>query len=383
MSHSSLRDRAAPLRVIVDGTAITAEPSGARTRLLRLYGAAAQRAGLDVTVLTAPDAGVDDPLADSGCRVRAARRARPSQRLFGTLHPAGQAAGGGEYDLIAAETLPLPAAGGIPLVLTVHDLRFGDRRFASPLRGVWTRFFLRRNLRRASGLITVSATTATALTRRGLCPPDRTFGVPNAPAARTALTRARRQEILDHYRITDPYFICVGRMEKRKNIAALLDGWDEFVRQSGRGILLVLAGSFEGRSGREVVKRARASNGVLFTGVVTEEAKGALLEESIALVQPSLYEGFGLPLLEAMTARVPIACSSIPAHREVAGEAALYFDPDDRSGMARALDMLARENQLRDRLAAAGAARCAAYSWDRSAELLEDAYRSIVNRAQP
>lgn len=378
MSHSSLRDRTAPLRVIVDGTAITAEPSGARTRLLSLYAAAAQRAGLEVTVLTVPDAGLDDQLADGGCLVRSARRVRPMQRLLGALHPGIRAAASGGYDLIAAETLPLPAEKAIPLVLTVHDLRFVDRRFASLMRRVWVRFFLRRNLRRASAVVTVSAVTATALTRRGLCPPDKTFVVPNAPAPRAALPRARRREILDRYRITQPFFVCVGRVERRKNIAALLDGWDEFLRQSGQGVLLVLAGSFEGRSGREIVNRARTSRGVVFTGVVTEEAKGALLQESIALVQPSLLEGFGLPLLEAMTARAPIACSSIPAHREVAGAAALYFDPDDRSAMARALDLLAREIELRDRLAAAGMARCAAYSWDRSAERLEAAYRSIL-----
>jgi len=382
MSDSSPRDRdhgdrAAPIRVVVDGTAITREPSGARLRFIHLYGAAAQRAGLDVTVLTAPDAGLDELLAAAGCQVRSARRAAPWQRLAGVGHPAIGAAAAGGYDLVAAETLPLPLGGTCRTVLTVHDLRFVDRRFASPVRRLWARLFVRRNLRRASGVITVSAATATALTRRGFCPPGKTYVVPNAL---TPGAPARRVgDTLDQYGISSPFFVSMGRLEKRKNIAALLEGWDEFVGQSGSGILLVLAGSTAGRHGREMVKRARSSRGVVVTGVVTDEAKAALIEESIALIQPSLCEGFGLPLLEAMAARTPIACSSIPAHREVAGEAALYFDPDDRSGMARALDMLAREDQLRHRLAAVGAERCAAYSWDRSAALLEAAYRSIVS----
>ncbi len=372
-----------PIRVIVDGSAVTAEPSGARTRLLRLYGAAAQREGLDVTVLTAPGAGLDGALADAGCKVLSTRRAGPLLRLFGSLHPATKALEGGGHDLVAAETLPLPSRGGVPLVATLHDLRFVDRRFASPARRLWARFFMGRNLSRATALIAVSNATASGLSKRGLFPRERIFVVPNAPSPRAVLRRDRARTIVEKLGITRPFFVCVGRMEKRKNIAALIEGWNGFLRRSGDGVLLVFAGSISSSHGREMVNRARASRGIVFTGVVTDEERDALVQESIALVQPSLHEGFGVPLLEAMTAGVPIACSSIPAHREVAGEAALYFDPDDRPGMARALDMLARESGLRSRLAAAGGARCALFSWERSAELLESAYRSIVSRAAP
>jgi len=378
------------LKVIADGTALDREPGGARVRFVSLYAAAAEREGLELTVLLRPDSGLEDAFpAGSAVRVAFARpapalgrRTAPAARHFGFLHPAVRFLREEGAGVFAAETLPLPRVRGVPMAATLHDVRYLRPGLASLPRRAYAALLLRRNLERAAAVIAVSHATADEIAAHGLCGRKKIFVVPNAapPAAGVAGDRAR--EILEELGVRRPYALCLGRLERRKNVPALLDAFEEFSGGAGKDFQLVLAGSFAGAGGRAVLRRVRSSprlgGRVVATGVVNEEAKAALLENAFLLALPSLYEGFSLGLLEAMTAGVSVACSSIPAHWETAGKAALFFDPCDPGEMARALTRLVKEDALRQDLCAQGKRQTARFSWERSAVLLEDVYRSIL-----
>jgi glycosyltransferase involved in cell wall biosynthesis len=117
------------------------------------------------------------------------------------------------------------------------------------------------------------------------------------------------------------------------------------------------------------------------TGYLDEARLASVLAKAEALVFPSLYEGFGLPVLEAMAAGVPVICSRVTAIPEVAGEAAVYFDPRDVEDMASKLALVAHDSALREDLAARGRIRAASFSWERAARETRAIYGRVAGPA--
>jgi glycosyltransferase involved in cell wall biosynthesis len=118
--------------------------------------------------------------------------------------------------------------------------------------------------------------------------------------------------------------------------------------------------------------------GVVRTGPVDDAALKALYQHAIGLVFPSLYEGFGLPTLEAMACDCPVAAARTPAVLEVCGEAALTFDPRSAEDITNAMDRLVKDDQLRGQLRAAGRARAASFRWSQAANLLLGRLRAVA-----
>ena len=200
-------------------------------------------------------------------------------------------------------------------------------------------------------------------------------------ASETEIENLAKTEGIDHLHFKKKVELLQKRGKQLLLVARLLDAWETVVAGMRSGPSLVVAGDCSGRSGRKLRVRVRRSASlkerVTFAGRVSEEEKAALLAGAEVFVQPSLYEGFGMTLLEAMAAATPVACSSLPAHWEAAGTAAIYFDPRDPADMAAALVRIARNRQLRADLKAAGERQAARFTWRRSASLLEEAYRSV------
>jgi alpha-1,3-rhamnosyl/mannosyltransferase len=166
------------------------------------------------------------------------------------------------------------------------------------------------------------------------------------------------------------HFLYVGDNEPRKNVGALLAAYARYRAQDSEPLALVLAGG----AGVGGAPGVRAETGVGPDRLATLYAGAA------ALVHPSLYEGFGMTILEAMAAGVPVIAADSPGVREVAGDAAAYADPNDPSGFAAAMAASARDGALRDRLAARGRERAAEFSWAASARAHVEAY-SLALRA--
>ena len=132
---------------------------------------------------------------------------------------------------------------------------------------------------------------------------------------------------------------------------------------------------------REVARRAGVAEDVRFLGWVTEDEVEGLWSITEAFVFPSLYEGFGLPVLEAMERGVPVACSNASCLPEVAGDAALLFDPADESAIAAAIARLMSDPAESGRLRAAGRERAAAFTWERTARLTLASYERALGRS--
>jgi glycosyltransferase involved in cell wall biosynthesis len=182
---------------------------------------------------------------------------------------------------------------------------------------------------------------------------------------------------LDRSRIED-YVLCVSTLHPHKNLERLVRA---YARWNGK-YRLVLAGmrGFRAAQIEALIGEFGLQDRVHVTGWIPRKDLFRLYERARAFVYPSTFEGFGIPVLEALAAAIPVACSEIPPLREVAGDAALYFDPSSDDDVARALERITGDDELRARLARDGPRRAGLFSWDETARLTRDVLLAALNR---
>jgi glycosyltransferase involved in cell wall biosynthesis len=218
--------------------------------------------------------------------------------------------------------------------------------------------------------------------------PDRVRVVPNVVPrlfAQMLHDPERVQEVMREHGIRKPYALFVGTLEARKNVVTLLKAFS-IVHARESDIRLVLVGR-PGFGFEEIQKTMQSlphatSKDVVFTGSVPDEQLVHLYDGAEFLVLPSLYEGFGIPLVEAMARGIPLVVSDIPSSREVAGEAALYYgiDPRDHEALAEAMWRLLREESLKQKLLTRGTERIKMFSWNAVREKLIATYMQVCGR---
>ena len=167
-------------------------------------------------------------------------------------------------------------------------------------------------------------------------------------------------------------------LEGSKTQKNLMTAFEEVHHRSGAGLVLVGDLSWEYS---DFITADGLPSWAGLVGYVDEEDLRALYRGALALVLPSFHEGFGLPIIEAMASGTPVACSDIPVFREIASEAALYFDPHDHGTISRSILKLVRDPALRLELARLGRVRAAPFNWERTAQLTMDYYQYIRARA--
>ncbi len=186
------------------------------------------------------------------------------------------------------------------------------------------------------------------------------------------------------YGLPPRYVLAVGTLEPRKNLTTLLAAFAR-LRRNGEvdaDLRLVLAGA-RGWLEEPIFATVRSlglEDAVRFTGFVDDDDLPAVYSGAALFVFPSLHEGFGLPLLEAMACGVPVVTSNVSSMPEVAGDAATLVDPRDGEGLAAAIGRLLRDEALRDRLREAGIARARQFSWEATARRTLDAYASLLEQ---
>ncbi len=274
-----------------------------------------------------------------------------------------------------------------PCVVTVHDLGYRHVPWAHPrLQRLYLELSTRWNVRVAHRVIAVSRATAEDLERLYHVPPARIAVVHEgvAPASRPSETAVA--QVRARYGLARPYALYVGTIQPRKNLARLVQAYARLVHRDAVEWDLVLAGR-RGWMSRALYAAARehgVAHRVHFPGYVPEVDRLALLAGARLFAFPSLFEGFGLPVLEAQQMGVPVMCGNNSALPEVAGDAALLVDPEDVDALARAMLRLSQDAALREELIQAGYRNVRRFSWQKAAQetlaVLEAAARSVRSR---
>jgi glycosyltransferase involved in cell wall biosynthesis len=282
--------------------------------------------------------------------------------------------------LHAASAVAVPPAGdGQRLVVTVHDLAFlaVPSYFPRQWRQVY-RTGLRAAVRRADAIIAPSRSTAEDLLSRTKVDPSRVHVIPEAAALPAA--PGDPEAALARLKVPRPYILSVGTLEPRKNLVRLVRAYR---RVAGSGVphALVLAGPLGWHRQPLLRELALAGPGdIVLTGRVTGEDLDALYRLADLFVYPAVYEGFGLPVLEAMARGVPTVCSNTTSLPEVAGDAAVGVHPGSIREIAAGIQQVLDDADLAARLRAAGPARAERFSWDEAARLTLQVYEKARGR---
>jgi glycosyltransferase involved in cell wall biosynthesis len=281
----------------------------------------------------------------------------------------------------AAEHLLLPLPDR-PTVLTVHDLIFRHLpEHHKPLNRWYLRWALPLYCRRADRIIAVSEATRQDLIEAYDLPPEKIQVIYEAAAPRFRPTSDRDQAaVRARYGLPARYLLVVGTLEPRKNLTRLLRMWTA-LRQTGEVPPLVLVGARGWLIDEFFAALARSAyrEDVILPGYIADADLPAVYGGATAFVFPSLYEGFGLPPLEAMACGTPVACSNTSSMPEVVGDAALTFDPRDDEAMAEALRRIVDDADLQAELRERGLRRAAQFSWARAARETAALYRSLLD----
>jgi len=271
------------------------------------------------------------------------------------------------------------------LVVTVHDLGF--RRFpeTAPHGTRWWLARIDRTLARATRIITVSESTRQDLSELYDVEPGRISVIPlGVDRARfRPVDRDATDPVRSRFGLDGPYLLYLGGIEPRKNLPNVLAAFARL----GPGLRLVIAGSGVewNPEGAVLLQEAldslppEARRRVVRTGYVSEGDKVALLSGAEALVYPSLYEGFGLPVLEAMACGTPVVTSDRSSLPEVAGGGALFVDPGDPGAIAAAVERVLSDGQLRKQLKETGMERAAGFTWEETARRTAEVLRQAVS----
>jgi glycosyltransferase involved in cell wall biosynthesis len=282
-------------------------------------------------------------------------------------------------DLFHAPHYVVPIFPPRATVVTVHDLMHLTRpEHAAPAKRLYARWMVGRALRLSARVIAVSEATKKEILAFGPEWGGKVVVIPNGVEERFFLesedknagARQARAALspIPPFKESSPYLLFLGNDKPHKNLDGLLRAWPH-VHAAHPALSLVLAGV---QAGRTLPEGAKA------VGLVPDEDVPPLLAGARALVLPSFEEGFGLPVLEAQAAGTPVACSDLPALREAAGDAAVFFDPNDVDSMVAGIERTLRDEELRKVLRKSGRERAAQFTWSRAAERTARIYDSVL-----
>ena len=283
-----------------------------------------------------------------------------------------------DHDIIHSTTIISPPASNKPLVVSVHDLAFRrfPERFPQRARRLFDRSW-KRVLERADAVVCPSAATSADLLAAGL-DADRLHLVPLGHEPQIVSAQAALQ-VRQKFGVDGDFILAAGTLEPRKNIPALIEAFSEIAQKTDTQ--LVLAGPTGwGTTVEELlgpvdnVTKARIS----ITGEITTAELAALYTEATVFCYPSLLEGFGLPVLEAMSYRTPVVTSKGTSTEEVAGDAAVMVNPNSVIEISEALARLVIDKSAAREIGDAGYQRSKLFTWDKAASATVDIYRKLL-----
>jgi glycosyltransferase involved in cell wall biosynthesis len=274
-----------------------------------------------------------------------------------------------------------------PSILTIHDVIPLNFREAMPF---FTNYFLYRPGIRLAGRLNDRIATVSEFSKQDISTKtgaslDKISVIPNGLREPFAEDKDLEAELAERFQIHDGFILYVGGIHERKNVARLIRAFATLVQEQDFPGKLLATGSVSGAPYQEkmkdildgVVAETGMAERVVFTGFVTDEELEALMRMTHFMIYPSLYEGFGMPLLEAMQVGTPVVTSNLTAMPEVAGGAALLVDPFDVDDMANTMSKLLGDGDIRQDLIRKGFEVAKGYSWQRTSEAYLALYESV------
>ncbi|MBR1834174.1 MAG: glycosyltransferase family 4 protein [Bacteroidales bacterium] len=289
-------------------------------------------------------------------------------------------------DLFLSPDGYLPLGTDVPTLTVMHDINFEHSKdFLKPSHQRYMTYFFPQFARYSTRIATVSEFSKHDISTVYNIEPEKIDVVyDGAHEDYKALSAATQQSTRDKYTVGRRYFIFISTILKRKNLATLLTAFDHFKEQDAEEMKLVVVGHRVWW--QDELKRAfdamRHKDDVLFIGRAEPEELALLLGSATALVYPSLFEGFGIPILEAFHAEVPVVTSNTTSMPEVAGDAALLVEPTNVDQLTDALQRVAKDAGLCAELVARGRKRRELFSWDITASRLWDSMMSTFEESK-
>jgi glycosyltransferase involved in cell wall biosynthesis len=287
-----------------------------------------------------------------------------------------------DVHLLHALAFVSPIVSLVPAVITVHDLSFlrFPQRFR-PQNRVYLSLMTRLSCRHARRIIAVSQATADEVVRLLGVPSERIDIVPHGVqhSRFRALTPSRVEAFRREKRLPEHFVLFLGTLEPRKNLVTLIEAFASIERVQC-GTILVIAGA-KGWYFQEVFKRVEElglADRVYFAGFVPDAELPLWYNAATVFVYPSLYEGFGMPLLEAMACGTPVVGSDASCLPEVIGDAGLLVSPQDVAGLSDRLERLLVDVDLREELSQRGQTRAMAFTWEATAAATVASYRRAL-----
>ena len=282
-----------------------------------------------------------------------------------------------------------PVFSAAPLVVSVHDVSYLEYpQYFTRFRSLQLRLTVRRTLERAARVLTPSEFSRSAILRHYRIDEEKVVVVPNAVAHqfRPVEREVARAAIQRKFGIRRPFVLTVGDLQPRKNHLGLLRAFEDVLRsgpQLQHDLVFVGKETWYSRELHRAVNQSALRDRVHFTGFVEDADLVQFYGACDLFVFPSFYEGFGLPILEAMACGRAVACSRLTAMPEVADAAGILFDPGSKEEIARAMLDILLDPELRARLERLGMQRAAAFTWEKSAARTLQVYHEVAGQRRP
>ncbi|MBI4406965.1 MAG: glycosyltransferase family 4 protein [Candidatus Kerfeldbacteria bacterium] len=286
-------------------------------------------------------------------------------------------------DLFHSPANVIPLQYTKPAVVTVHDLAiYQHPEWFPPKQDFSVKVLVPRSLAKAKKIIAVSQSTANDIKKQFHIPANHVSVIHEGYEPAKLPSKLATHAVRKKFKLSEQYFFYVGTLEPRKNIAGMIQAFDTLVRHKPRrykNVQLVLAGA-KGYQFQDNYKAIQAvkSGSVRYVGYLSSKDKQALLQGALGFVFPSLYEGFGLPVLEAMAAGTPVITSTVASLPEVAGKAALLINPTSSLALQTAMDKF-MSAKVRMMYSKRGKRQAKQFSWERCAKETLKVYDSILH----
>lgn len=285
----------------------------------------------------------------------------------------------GQIDVLwVPDPRPAPVSAQCRKIITFHDLSFEDFKYSFNLKTrIWHKILRpKKEAAEADRMVAVSQFTKNQLTEEYGMDPGKITVIHEAAGEHLKPLRFPKsfEVIRRRYKLPDSYFLCLSTLEPRKNVAGIIAAYLEWQETTKADVGLVIAG--KKYPGIFSDTRLKEHPNIFMTGFVEEEDKALLYQHALAFLYPSLYEGFGLPILEAMQCGTPVITSDATSMPEVAGDAALLVNPNDIKEIKDAMHQVYSDDQLRADLIQKGLSRARMFSWKKAAQELLTLFQS-------